>query len=54
MLETNKLLETYKKVIDEKNEELKKYKDGQELLKQKGLFISLIDILDFINTYKMF
>ena len=51
VLETNKLLETYKKVIDEKNEELKKYKDGQELLKQKGLFISLIDILEFINKF---
>ena len=51
VLETNKLLETYKKVINEKNEELKKYKDGQELLKQKGLFISLIDILEFINKF---
>ena len=30
---------------------LNKYKEGGELLKQKGLFISLIDILDFINKF---
>ena len=51
VLEINELLKTYKKVIDEKNEELNKYKEGGELLKQKGLFISLIDILDFINKF---
>ena len=51
VLEINDLLETYKKVIDEKNEELKKYKEGGELLKQKGLFTSLIDILEFINKF---
>ena len=51
ILGINNLLETYKKVIDEKNEELKKYKEGSELLKQKGLFVSLIDILEFINNY---
>ena len=51
ILGINDLLETYKKVIDEKNEELKKYKDGGELLKQKGLFTSLIDILEFINKF---
>jgi len=51
VLGINDLLETYKKVIDEKNEELNKYKEGGELLKHKGLFISLIDILDFINKF---
>ena len=51
ILGINDLLETYKKVIDEKNEELKKYKDGGELLKQKGLLTSLIDILEFINKF---
>ena len=51
LLGINDLLETYKKVIDEKNEELNKYKEGGELLKHKGLFISLIDILDFINKF---
>ena len=51
VLEINELLKTYKKVIDEKNEELNKYKEGGELLKQKGLFISLIGILDFINKF---
>ena len=51
VLGINDLLETYKKVIDEKTKELNKYKEGGELLKQKGLFISLIDILDFINKF---
>mgnify|MGYP001216877406 CR=1 FL=1 len=51
VLGINDLLETYKKVIDEKNKELNKYKEGGELLKHKGLFISLIDILDFINKF---
>jgi len=51
VLGINDLLKTYKKVIDEKNEELNKYKEGGELLKHKGLFISLIDILDFINKF---
>ena len=51
VLGINDLLETYKKVIDEKNEELNKYREGGELLKQKGLFISLIDILNFINKF---
>lgn len=47
----NNLLETYKKVIDEKNEELNKYKTGNEILKQKGLYISLIDMLEFISRF---
>ena len=51
VLGINDLLKTYKKVIDEKSEELNKYKEGGELLKHKGLFISLIDILDFINKF---
>ena len=51
VLGINDLLETYKKVIDEKNKELNKYREGGELLKHKGLFISLIDILDFINKF---
>ena len=45
------MLETYKKVIDEKNEELNKYKTGNEILKQKGLYISLIDMLEFISRF---
>ena len=51
VLGINDLLETYKKVIDDKNEELNKYREGGELLKHKGLFISLIDILDFIKKF---
>ena len=51
VLGINNLLETYKKVIDEKNEELNKYREGGELLKHKGLFISLIDMLDFIKKF---
>ena len=51
VLGINDLLETYKKVIDEKNKELNKYREGGELLKHKGLFISLIDIHDFINKF---
>jgi molecular chaperone GrpE (heat shock protein) len=46
------LLETYKKVVEEKNEELKKFKEGGELLKMKGLFVSLIDILEFIDKFR--
>ena len=52
VVEIGDLLETYKKVVEEKNNELKKYKEGGELLKQKNLFISLIEILEFINKYK--
>tara|TARA_B100000959_G_C14798099_1_gene548551 strand:- start:42 stop:677 length:636 start_codon:yes stop_codon:yes gene_type:complete len=51
VIEINELLKTYKKVIDEKNEELNKYKEGGEILKQKGLFISLLDILNFIDKF---
>tara|TARA_B100001121_G_C18535595_1_gene548201 strand:- start:267 stop:881 length:615 start_codon:yes stop_codon:yes gene_type:complete len=47
----NNLLNTYKRVIDEKNIELKKFKEGTEILKQKGLYISLIDILEFIKQF---
>ncbi len=47
----NNLLGTYKRVIDEKNIELKKFKEGTEILKQKGLYISLIDILEFIKQF---
>ena len=47
----NNLLDTYKKVIDEKNKELNKYKTGNEILRQKGLYISLIDILEFIGRF---
>ena len=47
----NNLLDTYKRVIDEKNIELKKFKEGTEILKQKGLYISLIDILEFIKQF---
>jgi len=38
------------KVI-EKTAELKKYRDGGELAKEKGLFNSLIEILEFIKKF---
>ena len=49
--ETSKLLKTYNKVVEEKTIELKKYKDGGELSKQKGLFNSLIEILEFAKKF---
>ena len=52
VLEISELLETYKKVVEEKNNELKKYKEGGDLQKQKNLFVSLIEILEFINEFK--
>ena len=51
ILETNNLLETYKKVVNEKSIELNKYRDGSELAKQKGLFKSLIEITEFIDKF---
>ena len=52
VLEISELLETYKKVVEEKKNELKKYKEGGDLQKQKNLFVSLIEILEFINEFK--
>ena len=40
------------RVVEEKNNELKKYKEGGDLQKQKNLFVSLIEILEFINEFK--
>jgi len=51
VVQTSKLLKTYNKVLEEKTTELKKYKDGAELSKQKGLFNSLIEILEFIKKF---
>ena len=49
--ETSDLLKTYNKVVEEKTIELKKYKDGGELSKQKGLFNSLIEISEFAKKF---
>jgi|TARA_B100001964_G_scaffold185621_1_gene205919 hypothetical protein len=51
VIETNELLKTYNKVVEEKTAELKKYRDGGELAKEKGLFNSLIEILEFIKKF---
>ena len=51
VVEASDLLETYNKVINEKTAELKEYKDGGELSKQKGLFNSLIEISEFIKKF---
>ena len=51
--ETNELLKTYNKVLDEKTAELKEYKDGGEFTKQKGLFNSLIEIMEFVKKFSV-
>ena len=51
--ETNALLETYNKVIDNKSQEIEEYKEANLLGKQKGLFTSLIDILNFIDKFNL-
>ena len=43
----SELLETYKKVVEEKNTELQFYKEGAHNAKHKALFLSLIDIFEF-------
>ena len=48
---TNELLETYNKIIDDKTAEIEQYKEADLLGKQKGLFTSLIDILNFIDKF---
>ncbi len=50
--ETNKLLTTYKKTIEEKSHELKKYKEGAEIAKTKGVLVSLIGILEFVEHFE--
>ena len=50
--ETNKLLTTYKKTIEEKSHELKKYKEGAEIAKTKGVLVSLIGILEFVEQFE--
>ena len=52
ILEINELLTTYKLTIEEKSFELKKYKEGADIIKTKGIFISLIGILEFVEQYK--
>jgi len=52
IIETNELLGTYKKTVEEKSLELKKYKEGSEVAKTKGFFISLIEILEFVEQFK--
>lgn len=49
----NNLLETYNKVITDKSEELKSYKEASTNTKQKGLFTSLIGIIDFIEKFNL-
>jgi len=50
---TNELLETYNKIIDNKSLEIEQYKEASLLGKQKGLFTSLIDILNFIDKFNL-
>ena len=50
---TNELLETYNKIIDDKTAEIEQYKEADLLGKQKGLFTSLIDILNFIDKFNL-
>ena len=50
--ETNKLLTIYKKTIEEKSHELKKYKEGAEIAKTKGVLVSLIGILEFVEQFE--
>ena len=52
ILEINSLLTTYKQTIEEKTFELKKYKEGAEIIKTKGMFTSLISILEFVDQFK--
>ena len=49
----NNLLETYNKVISNKSEELESYKEANTNTKQKGLFTSLIGIIDFIEKFNL-
>ncbi len=49
----NNLLETYNKVINNKSEELESYKEASNNNKQKGLFSSLIEIIDFVEKFNL-
>ena len=49
----NNLLETYNKVISEKSKELETYKEASTKIKEKGLFISLIGIINFIEKFNL-
>ena len=51
IIDTNELLKTYKKVIEEKTAEINQYKNGADISRQKGLFLSLIDLLNFVKTF---
>ncbi len=49
----NNLLETYNKVISDKSKELETYKEAGTKIKEKGLFISLIGIINFIEKFNL-
>ena len=49
----NNLLETYNKVISDKSKELETYKEASTKIKEKGLFISLIGIINFIEKFNL-
>ena len=49
----NNLLDTYNKVITNKSEELETYKEASNNNKQKGLFSSLIEIIDFVEKFNL-
>ena len=49
----NNLLDTYNKVITNKSEELETYKEASNNNKQKGLFSSLIEIIEFVEKFNL-
>ena len=49
----NNLLETYNKVITNKSEELETYKEASNNNKQKGLFSSLIEFINFLEKFNL-
>ena len=51
LISVNGLLETYNKVIQDKSDELKVYKEASSNNKEKALFSSLIGILEFIEKF---
>lgn len=53
IMSNNNLLETYNEVITNKSKELDSYKQANTNSKQKGLYSSLINIVDFIEKFKL-
>ena len=51
LISVNGLLETYNKVIQDKSDELKVYKEASSNNKEKALFSSLIGILEFVEKF---